>query len=173
MEEKDDRQKCAENHIGRYVHHLSKTIRYAMNAFINKQVEDITMEQGRILSYISRRNAKGESVFQKDIEGYFGVKRSSVASILANMEKNGYIVRSVGERDARVKLVSLTQKGLSREKQMYENICVLEMIIVQGMTEDEQEEFIRLIKLAINNVESSEILHEDNMQIKKEMMPDG
>lgn len=167
MEEKDDRQRNEENHIGRYVNHLSKTIRYAMNSFINKQGEDITMEQCRIISYISRRNARGEAVYQKDIENDFGVKRSSVASILANMEKNGYIVRNVGERDARVKLVSLTEKGMSREKQMYENICTLEAIIARGMTEAEQVEFIRLIKLAVNNVESSEILHEGNIKIKK------
>ena len=153
MENADCSYRNEDEHIGRYINHLSKTLRYTTNAMMMKQGEIITGEQCRIISYIAHRPAHGECVYQRDLEDDFGVKRSSVASILGNLEKSGYIARSVCEEDARIKRITLTEKGLRTSKQMYDNICRLEQYLSNGMTPHEREEFIRLMKLAIENLE--------------------
>lgn len=153
MENADCGCRNEDEHIGRYINHLSKTLRYTTNSMMLRHGVDITGEQCRVIAYISHRNAHGEHVYQRDLEDEFGVKRSSVASILGNLEKSGYIARSVCEEDARIKRITLTEKGLRTSKQMYDNICRLEQYLSNGMTPYEREEFIRLMKLAIENLE--------------------
>lgn len=114
MENADCGYRNEDEHIGRYINHLSKTLRYTTNAMMMKQGEIITGEQCRIISYIAHRTAHGECVYQRDLEDDFGVKRSSVASILGNLEKSGYIARSVCEEDARIKRITLTERDFAQ-----------------------------------------------------------
>lgn len=152
-------------HIGKYVNHLSKDIRYACNSYLVNSGADVTGEQCRLLGYIRRRNDSGECVYQRDIEREFMIKRSSVASILGNLEKGGYIKREGDEQDARIKKVIMTEKGTELETSMYRNILRVESIISHGMSEDEKEMFLSLLKRAISNIEGSELAEND----KKEM----
>lgn len=146
-----------EEHIGHYINYLSKTIRYAANISLEVGGEYITGEQCRLMSYISRRLCMGQTVYQKDIEKEFNVKRSSVTSILSNLEKSGYILRKDDEKDRRTKIIILTEKGVFLSERMEENIARLENVISEGMSMEERAEYIRLTKLAISNVKNSEL----------------
>ncbi len=53
--------------------------------------------------------------FKKDIEKNFTITRSTVTGILKGMEKNGLIFRMSVPEDARLKRLTLTEKG--------ENLC--------------------------------------------------
>lgn len=99
----------------------------------------------------------GQTVYQKDIEKEFNVKRSSVTSILSNLEKSGYILRKDDEKDRRTKIIILTEKGVFLSERMEENIARLENVISEGMSMEERAEYIRLTKLAISNVKNSEL----------------
>ena len=147
-----------EEHIGKYINRLSKDIRYSINSCIIEKGYAMTGEQCRILGYIRYCNDHGSCVYQKDIENSFGIKRSSVASILANMEKGGYIVREVDGADARVKKVILTDRGETLQREMGLTIQMIEGIITRNMSEKEISELIRLTSLAISNIESSGLL---------------
>lgn len=149
-------------HIGRYVNQLSKEIRYACNSYLVKSGVTVTGEQCRLLGYIRSRTDKGECVYQRDIEREFGIKRSSVASILANLEKGGYIIREGDEKDARLKRVFLTQQGRELDMSMYENILHVESVISRGMSEEETDMFISLLKRALENIENSDEKERDN-----------
>ena len=154
MSEEECRKRDETEHIGRYIGHLSKIIRCAANANLAKNGVDITGAQLRLLGYIRCCNEHGKCVYQRDIESEFQIKRSSVASILANLERGGYIVRTVDDSDARTKKVMLTEKGISTDRAMMENLSKLENTISADMTEEEREMFISLIKRAIKNVEN-------------------
>lgn len=151
-------EKEPEKHIGKYINRLSKDIRYSINGYISEKGYNITGEQCRILGYIRYWNEKGSCVYQRDIENDFGIKRSSVASILANMEKGGYIVREVDSTDARLKKVMLTENGQNFHKEMGLTIAMVEDILSRGMNESERNELIRLSSLAIDNLEASGLL---------------
>lgn len=150
-------EKCRDDgntHFGRSINRLSAMIRYTLNARLTADGVCLTGEQCRLLGYMHRRTAAGEEVYQRDIEREFGVKRSTVSSILANLEKSGYIARSAGQTDGRIKLVTLTDKGKSLEKVMKENIDLMEQEIVRGMTEEEQQLFLSFLKRAADNINS-------------------
>lgn len=153
--------KPAPRHIGKYVNKLSKDIRYACNSYLVSSGTPITGEQCRLLAYIRGRNEQGECVYQRDIERDFQIKRSSVASILGHLEKGGYIIREIDKDDARIKKVILTESGAELDNALYENILKVEGVISEGMTEEEKDEFLRLLKKAISNIENSSLTTED------------
>ncbi len=162
-----DKVNCSEGapterveHIGAYVNRLSKDIRYSINGYLLEKGYSMTGEQCRILGFIRYCNDSGSCVFQKDIENSFGIKRSSVASILANMEKGGYIIREVDKSDARIKKVILTDEGQKLQTEMGLTIDMIEDIITRNMSDKEKSELIRLTQLAISNIESSGLLGE-------------
>ncbi|MGN0637658.1 MAG: MarR family winged helix-turn-helix transcriptional regulator [Huintestinicola sp.] len=149
-----------EEHIGRYVNRLSKDIRYSINGYLLEKGYSMTGEQCRILGFIRYCNDSGSCVYQKDIENSFGIKRSSVASILANMEKGGYIIREVDKSDARIKKVFLTDEGQKLQTEIGRTIGMIEEMITRNMSDKEKRELIRLTQLAISNIESSGLLGE-------------
>ena len=118
----------------------------------------MTGEQCRILGFIKFCNDNGSCVYQKDIENSFGIKRSSVASILSNMEKGGYIIREVDKSDARIKKVLLTENGQKLQREIGLTINMIEEIIARNMSDKDKSELIRLTRLAISNIESSGLL---------------
>lgn len=79
--------------------------------------KDLTVAQGYVISFL---NELGESkdIFQKDIEHEFQLHRSSVSSMLSNMEKNGLIQRLTVSEDNRLKKIILTEKALQYEKEI-------------------------------------------------------
>lgn len=142
----------SDEHLGRYINQLSRDIRTAANLSLCRQSIDITGEQCRLMGYITHRILAGEEVFQREIEREFGIRRSSATSILSRIEKDGYITRVSDNSDGRLKKILLTEKGMQLHCILEENILAVEQTISKGMTEKEREEFMRLIKTAIENL---------------------
>ena len=89
---------------------------------------------------------------QKAIEEAFGVKRSSTASILANLEKAGFIERSSDSDDLRKKTVSLTKKGTAAIDRIDKVIGGVEAQLTCNFSDEEKHIFIELIRKAEDNL---------------------
>ncbi len=139
-----------EDDFGVYIQKLAKNIKYLADENLIKQ--NITLEQVKILRFLSV-NFGEEFSNQKDIETNFGIKRSSVTSILQNMEKNDLIIRVSDENDARVKKVKLTPRGSILSGELKDYITNLEKVIVKDMSQVEKDLFKNLLKRSIQNVE--------------------
>jgi DNA-binding MarR family transcriptional regulator len=137
---------------GPLIQRLSKKIKYLAEENLVKH--KITLEQVKILKFLAAKSKELTVVYQKDIETEFDVKRSSVTSILQNMEKSGLISRESDQEDARIKRVILTEKGIKLSILLKDYIENLEATIVKDMTTEEKEIFTQLLKRALNNVES-------------------
>lgn len=96
----------------------------------------INISQLRILGYLRRGEGRG-AVFQKDLEEAFGVRRSSVTSIVKNMERSGYLIRENSPEDARLKEVRLTEKGRELDDALRSFILSLEKEMTRGLTREE------------------------------------
>ena len=73
------------------------------------------------------------------------MKPSATSSMLANLEKKGFITRTVSDGDARAKFVTLTEKGTvvcQKNKQFMDES---DNLIQSALSEDEQNEFKNLI----------------------------
>ena len=87
-----------EKDCGMWINILSRKIKKRMNA--NMQDLGLTGMQSRVMHYILVKYA-AEPVFQRDVEGAFGLSRSTATGILQLMEKNGLILRESAANDAR------------------------------------------------------------------------
>ena len=141
--------------LGSYVHKLSRALRNAVSSEVQKRGSPLSDEQGRLLGFMSRCSGEKGFVYQKDIETHFGVRRSSVASILANLERGGFITRESDNEDTRKKRVYMTDKGKAEIAIVHSVICDSESVLVEGMTEDEQKMLISLLSRAISNIENT------------------
>lgn len=111
----------------------------------------VTSVQGRILGFLYHESDK-KDIFQKDIEEELNIRRSSVTSVLQLMEKNGYIKRESVSEDARLKKITLTDKGLEIEKSVFSCINNLEEDLRDEFANDEIDVFMDLIDRLLKKV---------------------
>lgn len=140
------------DHIGVEVKRLDNEIHSRMAMYrAEKGQSELTMMQSWIMGYLY--DNPQEEIFQKDIEAKFSIARSTATGILQLMEKNGYIRRVSLKRDARLKKVELTPKGVQMQKNTIDNIRLMEKKLREGITEEELEIFFRVIRRMRSNVE--------------------
>lgn len=101
-----------------------------------------TRYHGRIVCYLNNR--RGENVYQRDIEEEFGIRRSTATRLLQLMESNGLIVREAVSSDARLKKITITEKGIAFDTKVRGEIDRFEAALARSFTEKELEEFFRL-----------------------------
>ena len=101
----DDCGCCADVHFGALLNQTSRLIRRALDARINAEVSsELSGVRGMVLGDIVRAERQGRDVYQRDIEQWFNIRRSSVTAMLQGMEQDGFITRSAVAKDARLKL---------------------------------------------------------------------
>jgi DNA-binding MarR family transcriptional regulator len=93
----------------------------------------ITPQQGRIIRFLALR--KDQEIFQKDIEEFQNIRKSSVSSILKNLEKIGLIERKSHLNDARLKKIELTEAGLSIFQEIQSKNLQIEEKIRKNLSE--------------------------------------
>ena len=112
-------------------------------------LDEVTVMNGWILGYLSRNSE--HDIFQKDVEAYFGIGRSTVTNIIKLMEKKQLIRRESVERDARLKKLVLTDKGRDADEKVKTMMDWMEQSLLEGITQEEQAGFYRMLdKLQMN-----------------------
>lgn len=74
--------------------------------------KNVTGTHGYVLGFIRRKNSDGISVYQRDVEQAFMIRRSTATEILNVMEQNGLIIRKPNEKDKRMKELVVTKKAI-------------------------------------------------------------
>lgn len=94
------------------MHSVSHEIRRALDIRIAARVTpELSGVRGMVLGRIACSNEQGHDVYQRDVENWFNIRRSSVTAMLKGLEQDGFIVRSSVAKDARLKRLTLTEKG--------------------------------------------------------------
>ena len=82
----DDCGCCADAHFGALLNQTSRLIRRALDARINAEVSsELSGVRGMVLGDIVRAERQGRDVYQRDIEQWFNIRRSSVTAMLQGM----------------------------------------------------------------------------------------
>ena len=114
-------------------------------------IEPTRMQCGTL--HFLRMN-QGKDVFQKDLEAAFAISGATATNILKVMEKDGLISRVPMEKDARLKKIQMTEKGLQFDNVARENVIRLEEGMVKGFSEEELDKFrVYLDRLTQNIVD--------------------
>lgn len=134
--------------IGKYM----KIIHLSMEKDFNRMVigDDLTSAQCDLLFYL--KNHHNEEVNPVDIEREFSLSRPTVAGILHRLRGKGFITFKESSKDRRYKQVILTEKTEQLWGRMEIHIAQVEKRMRQGLSEEEQETFIRLLKRILKNV---------------------
>lgn len=114
---------------------------------------EITSQQARALGAIRICRKENGGCCQKDLENAFGLRGSSITSLLKGLEKHGYVRRESGLRDGRTKQLSLTAKGEELIDTFIGIFAETERRIVNGMTEEERRLLLELLRRAAENLD--------------------
>lgn len=106
--------------------------------------EGISGSQSRILHFLAVGAEKG-NIYQKDVEDFFCLRRSTVTQNLQAMEKNGLILRCSVEQDARLKKLVLTEKGRELEIRIHRKVLEMEHMLSRDLTEEEIAVFLEVL----------------------------
>lgn len=135
-------------HLGHRIIILSNQVKHYLHQA--SESEGISGSQGRILHFLAIESPKRD-IYQKDVEDFFRLRRSTVTQNLQSMEKNGLIIRCTVEQDARLKKLVLTERGKTLEERIDTKIEKLETLLSDGLTKEEKEAFNTvLLKMNVN-----------------------
>ena len=133
----------------RMIHNLTKEIVRKSHPATDKP--PLTQLQAGIMGYLFHNQEK--SICQKHIEEEFNISGATVSNTLQVMEKNGLIIRSSMDEDARLKRITMTQTALQDHMLVEEHMQMMERKMREGMSDAEQEELFRLLAVVRNNME--------------------
>ena len=146
-----------ERRIGLELKQVSNLIKRSMDSRHAGQTGGITAVQGWLLGYLYHEaEIGGRTVLQRDLEGEFQIRRSSVTGLLQTMEKNGVVTRAPVEGDGRQKKLLLTERGraicLAMEAAMEES----EAALARDITPGDMEIFWRVLdQIRVNTGQSA------------------
>ena len=152
---------CADVHFGALLNQTSRLIRRALDARISAAVTTgLSGTRGMVLGDIVRANRTGRDVYQRDIEQWFNIRRSSVTALLQGMEQDGFITRCAVEKDARLKRLVATEKGRACHAEIEACIAQFEDDLQSGI--DPQQGAIARAVLEQTLRNAQHILQEEN-----------
>ena len=134
-------------YFGHYIRILHSTTDQAMTAALASM--DLTAAQGHILAFISHRETPPCS---RDIEEKFQLSHPTVSGLLSRLERKGFIEFRPDEADRRCKRIYILEKGQQVHELIHRTIRTAEEQLVKDFTEEEKEQFSRLLLRAISNV---------------------
>ncbi len=130
---------CGDEHFGALVGQVFRVIRRAMDTRIAADVTpELTGVRGMLLGEIVRANKENRDVYQKDVEHWMQIRRSSVTAVLQAMEQDGFITRCSVEKDARLKRLVATPKGVAYHERIRLSIDNFERELQRGVAPERQ-----------------------------------
>ena len=112
----------------------------------------ISGSQGNILDYILVESMK-RKVYQKDIEREFGLRPPTASEVLKSLEKQELICRIPDEEDGRWKRIVFTKKAEKIHDALRREIEESEALLLQGISSEEQETFLRIAGKMLENLD--------------------
>ena len=135
-----------------------KKTHHCLRRYIEAEVDkviggDLTGIQGVVIDYIYYKSIeKGESIYQRDIEERFSVRRSTATIMLQALEKKGYITKESVQHDARLKKLILTEKAIKMHESLDPIVEEFERSLSEGISEEDMAIFLRVLEQIRNNI---------------------
>ena len=142
----------ADKDVGFEIRSADLVIKRAFTSGMKRSgIDEYTSSHGYMLHFLI--NNSDRDIFQKDIEAAFSIGRSAVALSLNSMEKKGYVRRSSVDTDARLKKITVTDKGRAVHDTITDIIKYTESELVSGISSEELESFSETLAKIRRNAE--------------------
>lgn len=122
----------------------------AVTYYRNLKMENIglTSQQSDALIAIFRN----PEITASQLKEHLGLSQSTVAGIIARLESKGLIAKHSVQGDARKAVLVPTEQGKLLENPLKEIALDTQKFLIEGMDEAEQDEFERLLGIALDNM---------------------
>lgn len=135
---------------GAYMNRITHHMHLMMDTALEHQ--NVTHQQGKFLCYIHDKS-KVRDVFQYELEEIFQIRRSSITSLLYNLEKKGLLLREGCAEDKRIKKLALTPIAIKNIAEIKQVLSTIENKLVEGMSAEEKAQFANLLHRGLKNLE--------------------
>lgn len=125
--------------IGQQLASLNHLIKRNLQNELSSELMRISAANGYILVYLYEN--KQNDVFQRDLEEYFNITRSTASKVLSLMETKGLIRRGGVDGDARLKKLVITKEGEMMLEALSDSRKQMEDKLTDGFSEDELDRF--------------------------------
>mgnify|MGYP004687846901 FL=1 len=109
-----------------------------------------SIAQMQIIKYILKHD--GKTIYQRDLEEVFNLRRATISGILKTMEKNNVIIRVCDPNDARGKIVILSDDAKKFFKEKETLFKKIETILKKDISKEELETFYKVILKMRDNI---------------------
>lgn len=109
--------------------------------------------QGRVIRYLYRH--RDEDTFQKILEKRFSVRSSTMTSIIAALENDGFICREKSNVDSRIKKITLTEKGIEEGLKMDKQTHDLEKKVSENLSKEDVNNLSGYLITIISNLKEA------------------
>lgn len=132
--------------LGKYI---SKLYRQG-NAFLTKKYNKYNIGSGQHMFLIQLYNYDGLS--QEELASLLNIDKGTTARAIKKLEDQGYITRIKDEDDKRANKIFLTEKAEDIRIGFFEILGQWNDILTSGLTEEEVEVVLKLMKkISVNN----------------------
>lgn len=114
------------------------------------QSKGLTSSQSDIIRYLLHH--QDEEVTAGNLMEKLGLSQSTIAGLLKRLEEKGLISRYTDGSDGRRSVIQLTSTGLALEEYLQGIAVQTGNIMLNGMSDEEQNEFSRLLHTALTNM---------------------
>ena len=150
------------NHIGFLCDSISRDVKNAVFRGSKEHGTDsFPAKHGWLIGYFVRQT---EPIFQKDLEKRFHFPKSTLADMLAILEKDGLIAKVPVDNDGRKKEIIVTEKGKAFNQATEGQIMEVEDYIIDGISQEELEITTRVLEKIQENARN----YKSNIKSKKE-----
>ena len=131
--------------------HLLRILHWCTDQSMTSALEklDLTASQGHIMGYLTHCQ---QPPCPRDVEERFHLSHPTVSGILSRLEQKGFVELRPDPEDRRCKRIWVLPKGMECHELMRSTILSNEERMVQGFTPEEREQFLNLLKRAIENM---------------------
>lgn len=105
--------------------------------------QNLTISQSGVLVLLDKK--EGKTATFKELEKSFGVSQPTMVGILSRLEQKKLVEFSDDPEDRRIRRARLTQMGADKCKEGYKHMKSAEELLLNGLTEEEKKEFLRLL----------------------------
>lgn len=110
----------------------------------NLQSHNLTFQQSHALVMLS--HAPERTLPLKELESRFGAAQSTVAGLVARLEKKGLVEALQSPEDRRIKLVRLTDEGEAMHQNCHQDVVNSENRLTALLTQSEKETLLVLLQ---------------------------
>lgn len=116
----------------------------------NEMYSKPSIAQMQIIKYILKHD--GKTIYQRDLEEVFNLRRATISGILKTMEKNNVIIRVCDPNDARGKIVILSDDAKKFIKEKETLFKKIETVLKKDISKEELEIFYKVILKMRDNI---------------------